>query len=1276
MAAEQLIVTTFVATDDVYSSPLSAPSFTAGTVAPVSVGWLRRNVATDGLGNWVVCGFEKSSFSNDDGVTWADTHLNGSPGTTLGIQSVIWDGSAFYAWADPGNTVVAYYITSPDGEFWDITQTVGVENKACSFTFFGTNWVTMFPDTVNPSPVTGISVAYNPDPTTGLSWTLVSVPDREWAVDAGVNPMPMTVASNDRIVLSFSVVADDLMWSEDVTAVAPFTAATFTGTGQIWCAVWDGSRWVGGGTYDSGGGVLKFNWATSGDGKAWTHHNEPTFGGWILADCFFDGTNCWFTAHDEFAAVPGAVFQFDGTTWTEWDLPGGTDGAYGIAGFPSFPIQIGAGHMELHADDAAYMHQVDSGHMELHAPDIVLVGSGRMELHADDAFASNAILGDAAHMQLNADNLIVLGSGVMMLHADDAEAPNVPSGNFNPDTPCTVGNQWFPRYRGAGNLASDLQTIGVWLTADRADDIAQVWPFIASVAGQACIAVEVFDVTNGNPTLDPITEFGYYPSSDLYVAAPPWTPGAFGPFTSPPFDPSVGSLGPFYEALNSTVLVPCTWPISGQPVAGSEFVFNYFGLGYDFAVRFDSVAGTQAGRWITNVRSRSLMAQYLALGATGAFQVQPYLWLNGTKYPGAKQSVDVSQGVVQIVADWPCNPATGLPWTPTDIDLFDTAFVGGAENGMGFICQPTGSSNNLATILQADLVVESSPSDPRVVIGSRCVNANGGWQRFLLRDPADSTLLDSFLMVPGHDYLFVFRRGAGTGSVSFAYLDDPNNRLPGPPNWTTHIVTLDPLTHRPAEIGSALTPAYAMSLVKTGGQPSLDSQPYMTLSPLDGVDRFPLINEYLVNSPVNSGAVMQSQFLAPATDEYGWIWILVAQVAATTDDDLTITIRDTATDTAQGVVLVTSDDLVTPRHSWQRIGVRMDPAPILNSLTEYYFDIRSGASPNQGWLVQVLDEGNEPPPQGGPVGTYRATWGGGAENLFVDTPLVEYFTKTACITISTIPAPPTGFESANLGEECCIDAMVLMWDEYTEESCGGWLAYELQRRNVNASTLVNSHAADWFRIAYIDTDVAVTSFVDYEAPNNITVEYRLRVWRVDGAPSDWSDTVSAETLSSCCGLTFTSNVSPELSVFYPDVAVGLVTRHYDFPENTQTFQPFDQNGSVVYRELENRFVKFDAKLKIRDGQLPCGPGCNNPPTGSGTVVFDPIRAISRAGLPYVAVKNETGDVWFAYVNAKSGDWTQAGGKEIDGGWALYTFDISVTELTNVPYVADEGIGGS
>lgn len=344
--ADHLIVTDYDDTDaKVYSAAIPFAGFSSTT--PGGGVGKRRNVATDGLGNWIVSG-NPGQISTDDGATWSDISISTVP---FDVDSVVWTGDRFLASGfDGGNVAVS--TTTDLGvtwDTWDLVSTLTAVHERCGFARIGGNWVTLERD-INLAPAKSTKIRYFEDPPTTGTIVGASVV-RDWDVGVGLfgvgnqYVMPMPLASNEAILLAFSIVADDLEWTEDPTAVAPMTAATFTGTGQIWCAIWDGAQWIGGGQYDDAG-TLKFNWATSADGKAWTHHNEPTFGRYCLVDAFFDGSTAWFSAVHTTSGV-GAVFEYDGASWTRHDLPAGTTGGFGIDGFPFDPVLIVTVHAGL-----------------------------------------------------------------------------------------------------------------------------------------------------------------------------------------------------------------------------------------------------------------------------------------------------------------------------------------------------------------------------------------------------------------------------------------------------------------------------------------------------------------------------------------------------------------------------------------------------------------------------------------------------------------------------------------------------------------------------------------------------------------------------------------------------------------------------------------------------------------------------------------------------------------------------------------------------------------
>lgn len=836
--------------------------------------------------------------------------------------------------------------------------------------------------------------------------------------------------------------------------------------------------------------------------------------------------------------------------------------------------------------------------------------------------------------------------------------------NFNPNEPCTVGCEWFPALKGISVLDSKTKAIGMRLKADTADEIANLWIFLREAfGGYSAIVVEVFDITAGLPVLAPTQIASYFPTTDVYTAPSPWTPGAWGSFNG--WIPELGALGPNWAALDSPTLTPFTWTISGQYVDNDEFIFNFFGLGFDFAVGFGGVAGTQAGRWITGVTAWANCAQYLALGAAGAFQIQPYLMSDGDKRLGPAQVVDASQGALEIAYTWNFNPITAAPWTATDIDRFDGTYAGPNKLSIGWIVQPTGSSNNLATILQGQLRVESAPTDPRLAIGSTILppSATIGWRQVTMRDPGDWSTPSTFTLVPGNDYLFIVRPGGGIDPLAPAFLrsEEEEGFLPGPPFWSAHAPTLDLGTLRPTALNDQLRSAYACILGKADTTMSLDSQPYMTSSSLGGkIDAFPSLNRFYDDSVVHSTRSIQQEFTPTASDNYAWLFVFCAQIGNTVDADLVVTIRRRSDDVQMGLPFtIVSDDLPEPRNFWRRVGVRMPAgAAALVAGTQYYFDITSTATASQGWLVQVLNDGNEGATTGiaPPAGTADIAYGEGVDELDTGDPLVTKPGWAACITISTTPDPVENFIAANAGQTCGVDHIILTWTTTAIVECGGFGAYEIQRRD--------DPTLPWRRIAYI-TDEQVGVATDYESIRNKAAEYRIRVVRADRSPSDWSATATATAaMVGVCGLIFTSNADPTLTVFYEDIP-GSQTRTFSFPRNFGAFQPQGANYQVVYWEIPDRGVTFQTKVRLRSGRQPCLPACEIPPSGYGMSVFDPLKDITRAGLPYVTIHDETGNRWFGFVNTPKGDWSQHG-IEREGGFGAYTMDIVVVEVTDVP----------
>jgi len=273
-------------------------------------------------------------------------------------------------------------------------------------------------------------------------------------------------------------------------------------------------------------------------------------------------------------------------------------------------------------------------------------------------------------------------------------------------------------------------------------------------------------------------------------------------------------------------------------------------------------------------------------------------------------------------------------------------------------------------------------------------------------------------------------------------------------------------------------------------------------------------------------------------------------------------------------------------------------------------------------------------------------------------PIGDLAIKQSVRSVASISTIPPGLDSsltAVVAEEVCNFSYVqLAWDEIVMPvGCVGFGWYEIER---------SYDQIIWDVIARISSSDVIAAD-DIEMRANTVTYYRIRVVREDGAPSDWSDVVSATAPMSGPGLSFTSNAAPELTVGYQDIGQ---TREFNFPENFESFQPQGLDYQIVYREIEDRGVTFNTKLRIRAGREACLPLCDvDTEDLFGDDVFGPLKAICRAGIPYVCVRNESGNVWYAFVTTPTGQWIQHG-MEISGGFGIYTMDIEVTQVTAIP----------
>lgn len=220
----------------------------------------------------------------------------------------------------------------------------------------------------------------------------------------------------------------------------------------------------------------------------------------------------------------------------------------------------------------------------------------------------------------------------------------------------------------------------------------------------------------------------------------------------------------------------------------------------------------------------------------------------------------------------------------------------------------------------------------------------------------------------------------------------------------------------------------------------------------------------------------------------------------------------------------------------------------------------------------------------------------------------------------------------------------------------GFGYYELQR--------MDTVTTDWQTIMQ-NTSPSGSSFKDYEARIGLQSSYRIRGVDVLDFPGLWSSTVDITMASpgitggSCISqghiLVFTSNARQNGSVnlAYSTAWMGstIVEEPFQFPEAGQNVvqMMFDKDFPTVFRPLERGGEVFSRTLLVQAAAI-------SPPTAGN---FRSLRDMAWADVPYVCVRDEDGNRWFASVAVPDGN--------ILRDRRLYMATVNVVETSNTAY---------
>lgn len=139
----------------------------------------------------------------------------------------------------------------------------------------------------------------------------------------------------------------------------------------------------------------------------------------------------------------------------------------------------------------------------------------------------------------------------------------------------------------------------------------------------------------------------------------------------------------------------------------------------------------------------------------------------------------------------------------------------------------------------------------------------------------------------------------------------------------------------------------------------------------------------------------------------------------------------------------------------------------------------------------------------------------------------------------------------------------------------------------------------------------------------------------------------------CNSLTFTSNANPDLNRAYPTSwPSSPAVKEFAFLEaEERTLQRLHRrNYSVAFRPAERGGVQFTRTLLTNSATVPVNV------TAKG---FVPIRDTAWADVPYLCVRDQHENRWFANVNIPGGT--------VQNNEKLQLVEAVITEVTDVPY---------
>lgn len=815
--------------------------------------------------------------------------------------------------------------------------------------------------------------------------------------------------------------------------------------------------------------------------------------------------------------------------------------------------------------------------------------------------------------------------------------------SWTPHSPGAIGFEWEPIHEDTTILNSATKPLAARLRASTTQTVDTAWFFSSAATGGVSEAYQIDVYEDGDFPGSTLTTYTKYPSA---------TAATIGDVAT--WDgTTVGSTNQ-HTFVDNDSFTDIALPTGFIGRGDENFIYGPGGAAYLITFTFDDLDSDTAGEHIVKVTTEARVQAFSSLGDPQAFSAKPYLIIQGQPYWGSQQTyAGPAFGGHALTYDWFVNPRELRSWLPGDFTGFES---GTNTDAAGWFVAATGSETIINAIYRVTMTVTTAGTDQRRAFGwvtpaQQRAGALAGipaWVPVDLQEP-DGT--PGWIKSAGVDYRVELARRSVSAGGRTLYVIGLQGYDGGPVNgWERATVKYRPETRLPylSEVDSSERSWAPAMVLEAGGTSSVDSQPYAALD---------------LDSAVYSEVDFRQYFTTPASlpvTTFPLLRVLLGRVGTSASGPVTLRVRRVSDNVQLGsTVTITSDDfdaytdddgVQTYYARYKSIISKLTTAATLAPSTQYYFQVTSTATePETGWRVETFRSIRGSEPDSPPPDIEDVTFGGDTNRVTVNG--VNHPETDAALLLLTLPAAPTNLVAVQAVSGECVQYVSLTW---TATALGGSFGrYELQRRD--------DPAGAWTTIARL-TDEGATSFQDWESQRGRTAFYRLRVVRDDTAISNWSPTASAVAEAPCCGYLFTSNLRPDLTVFYPDLDADQ--RETDLPQNTEDVQFYGRDYQVVFRESEDRGARFRRSLIVAVDR---GINGAEESTEPGLRTFADLLAITRpqegGELPYVCVVEETGDRWFASVL------TPITSRRVADG--LHVADVEVIETTATPAPVDE-----